>query len=404
MSYQNENYIAGHSSGSSTLPVPVQLNGPLSRSNSMSRVRYIEFTPYIEHSNSLAIDHSNINVVKEDSDEEGDEIEQMEGVSFAVQLSFVANVLLFAVKIIAAMLTGSLAVWAAVVDSFIDILSQGIIYLAERHISFKDKTNYPAGKHKLEPIAIILLATLMGCATLQIIIESSSTLFSGAVDGKYPLVDFSLAAMSILLAVIIVKSLLYWFCSRYSSMSHTASALATDHMNDVLSNIVAMATAYLAHTYAVIWWIDSLGAIAISLYIIQSWAEVALEQINMLIGKSAPPEFYARLTDIGNKHHPKMEVDVIRAYHFGISFLVEMEVILVSGSSLFLSLTVCLSACLPVGLSLRFLTSSVCLRLHQSISCSMPSTFHLMYIRFTHTHAHHALFLPACGYDRQRIA
>ncbi len=42
------------------------------------------------------------------------------------------------------------------------------------------------------------------------------------------------------------------------------------------------------------------------------------------MGKGAPTEFIEQLEDLVNTHHPKVEVDVIRAYHFGARFIVEV--------------------------------------------------------------------------------
>ena len=42
------------------------------------------------------------------------------------------------------------------------------------------------------------------------------------------------------------------------------------------------------------------------------------------MGKGAPTEFIEQLEDLVNTHHEKVEVDVIRAYHFGARFIVEV--------------------------------------------------------------------------------
>ena len=42
------------------------------------------------------------------------------------------------------------------------------------------------------------------------------------------------------------------------------------------------------------------------------------------MGKGAPTEFIEQLENMVNTHHEKVEVDVIRAYHFGARFIVEV--------------------------------------------------------------------------------
>jgi len=79
---------------------------------------------------------------------------------------------------------------------------------------------------------------------------------------------------------------------------------------------------------AELWFLDPVGAIIISLYIIHSWYETGKEQIEHLTGKCAPKEFVKELKENANKFDKRMKVDVCRAYHFGPKFLVELEVVL----------------------------------------------------------------------------
>ena len=56
-------------------------------------------------------------------------------------------------------------------------------------------------------------------------------------------------------------------------------ALAEDHLNDILSNMAAVATAGIAGYWAEAWWVDPAGAIVISLYILWRWADIAKIQV-----------------------------------------------------------------------------------------------------------------------------
>jgi divalent metal cation (Fe/Co/Zn/Cd) transporter len=56
-------------------------------------------------------------------------------------------------------------------------------------------------------------------------------------------------------------------------------ALAEDHLNDIISNAAAVATAVLATAVADGWWIDPAGAIVISLYIVCRWVGIAQVQV-----------------------------------------------------------------------------------------------------------------------------
>jgi len=115
----------------------------------------------------------------------------------------------------------------------------------------------------------------------------------------------------------------------------TMEAVAQDHWNDCLSNAVAAIALLCTFSNERLWILDPLGAIVISLYIIYSWFSTGKEQIEQLTGKAAPSEFIEELYETANNFDPKMEVDVVRAYHFGPKFLVELEVVLPKETVLF---------------------------------------------------------------------
>ncbi|CAF1546148.1 unnamed protein product [Didymodactylos carnosus] len=99
-------------------------------------------------------------------------------------------------------------------------------------------------------------------------------------------------------------------------------ALAEDHRNDVASNIVALACGLLGsfalrqkiNQKAIV--IDPVGAIVIS-------------QIKRLSGFTAKPEFLQQVTWVTLQHSPLItKIDTVRAFHFGTSFLVEVDIVL----------------------------------------------------------------------------
>jgi divalent metal cation (Fe/Co/Zn/Cd) transporter len=66
-------------------------------------------------------------------------------------------------KFYAAIASGSLAVLSSLVDSLLDLTSQGLFWYTDIHMHTPN-VKYPAGRRRLEPIAVIVSATLMGIA------------------------------------------------------------------------------------------------------------------------------------------------------------------------------------------------------------------------------------------------
>mmetsp|Transcript_113186 Transcript_113186/g.195582 ORF Transcript_113186/g.195582 Transcript_113186/m.195582 type:complete len:150 (+) Transcript_113186:2-451(+) len=77
-----------------------------------------------------------------------------------------------------------------------------------------------------------------------------------------------------------------------------------------------------------LWSTDPIGAILISLWIIWAWCSTAREQADLLVGKAADPAFLDIVRELAETHDPSATLDVVRAYHFGPKFLVEIELVM----------------------------------------------------------------------------
>jgi len=59
------------------------------------------------------------------------------------------------------------------------------------------------------------------------------------------------------------------------------------------------------------------------------------EQIKLLTGHTARPDFLKKITWIALNHHPDiLLIDTVRVYHFGNNFLVEVDIVLPEHMSL----------------------------------------------------------------------
>ena len=249
----------------------------------------------------------------------------------AVYGSFGVNVSLFLLKLVAAILSGSIAVIASTADSLLDLVSGVVISWTQRAMERTDPYTYPQGKARLEPIGVTVFAVVMAMSSLQIIAEAVKRLVAIVFTGRDAL-EAGVVTYSILATTIISKAALYVFCSKVSKThgSTVAEALAQDHWNDVATNSIGVAAVVLAvKVPGHLGFVDPVGAILIAGWILYSWVCTALEQVRKLAGKAAPPGFLQRLTHIAFNHDARiLKVDTVRAYHFGERFLVEIDIVL----------------------------------------------------------------------------
>ncbi|KAK9268469.1 hypothetical protein L1049_000220 [Liquidambar formosana] len=253
-----------------------------------------------------------------------DEMEQLaRSERIAIHASNIANLVLFMAKVYASIESRSLAVMASTLDSLLDLLSGFILWFTAHAMRNPNQFRYPIGKKRMQPVGIIVFASVMATLGLQILIESGRELAKKSQNEMSHKKEIWM--IGIMVSVTVVKFVLMVHCRRFKN--EIVRAYAKDHLFDVITNSVGLAAAVLAVQFY--WWIDPAGAIIIALYTISSWAKTVLENVGSLIGRTAPPEYLAKLTYLIWNHHEEIKhIDTVRAYTFGSQYFVEVDIVL----------------------------------------------------------------------------
>lgn len=255
------------------------------------------------------------------------------GSSVMIQASFGVNFVLFGIKIYIFLISGSSSVLASLLDSSVDLLAQFVLMVSNRladrprHVY---ETLYPAGVARIEPIGVIVCSVVMSLGAMWMVSKCLMDFYSVYVVGQdMPRVELDVGSGVFLGALVVMKAVLWLWCSTLAGKGHVSlDAVAEDHRNDVASNSVAIVAAAVASRWAVLWAADPVGAVLISLWIIRAWCLMGKEQADLLVGKSADPKFLDVVRELAETHDPNATLDVVRAYHFGPKFLVEIELVM----------------------------------------------------------------------------
>jgi cation diffusion facilitator family transporter len=256
-------------------------------------------------------------------------------VRFAINATFAANCVLFAIKLFASVYSGSLAVIGSTIDSSLDLISGSIIFVAARLAARSNPVKYPVGKSRLEPLSIIVFASVMAVASLQLIMQAIEVITASVASGHPPDIRVDGVALGVLVAVIAVKAGLWLLCYRLRQFSPSVDALVTDSRNDVVSNTVTVVAVVLASRFTVVWWLDSAMAIGIALLIFTTWVQTGREHIIQLTGHAADRDTLNLLTYITFNHDPRIrKLDTVRAYYVGNKLYAEVDIVLPEEMSL----------------------------------------------------------------------
>ena len=199
-------------------------------------------------------------------------------------LGIVANVLLFAGKLLAGLLSGSVAIIADAFNNLSDAGSSIVTLVGFRLSSAPPDKEHPFGHGRVEYLSALTVAALIMVAGVE--------LATSAVDKiLHPEpAEFSVVATCILVASILVKAWMarfnYAIGKRISS--DALSAAATDSRNDVLCTAVVLLSS--VFTYFTNINIDGWVGAAVALFVIWSGFSIVRETISPLLGQAPEPE------------------------------------------------------------------------------------------------------------------
>ncbi|XP_074350451.1 metal tolerance protein 10-like [Apium graveolens] len=247
----------------------------------------------------------------------------------AIHASNIANVVLFAAKVYASIVSRSLAVIASTLDSLLDILSGFILWFTAYAMKRPNQYRYPIGKTRMQPVGIVVFASVMATLGIQILFQSGQQLVMKTQPDREP--EKEKWMIGIMVSVTVIKFALMVYCRQFKN--EIVQAYALDHFFDVITNSIGLTAAILAIQFR--WWIDPLGAILIALYTMNTWSRTVMTNVWSLIGRTAPPEFISKLTYLIWNHHEEIKhIATVRAYTFGSLYFVEADIVLPGDMSL----------------------------------------------------------------------
>ena len=290
-----------------------------------------ENTPLLTREASEEEDSGSSNEVRimpPDLEPEEESGSQSSTVTFAIYLNLAANTILLIMKIVVVALSSSVSVLASLVDAALDFLSTAIVWTTTRLIARNDQYAYPIGRRRLEPVGVLVFSVIMITSFVQVALEGLQKL-SGT---DHTIVQLTLPAIIIMAATVVIKFLCWLYCRLIPNSS--VQALAQDAMTDVVFNIFSIIFPLIGF-YAKIWWLDPLGGIILSFYVIINWSRTSSEHIRNLTGAAATADERNILLYLTMRFAKTVrQIQGLQAYHSGDKLNVEVDVVLDEGTSL----------------------------------------------------------------------
>jgi ferrous-iron efflux pump FieF len=211
----------------------------------------------------------------------------------AARLSIIVAVFLIAIKTTSGWLTGSISVWASLLDSVLDLFASTLNFIAVRAASRPADEDHAYGHGKAESLTSLFQAIIIGASGMFIVWEAVHRIQVPHQTGS------ELIGVGSMIIAIVVSA---WLVRRLrraarETESPALSADALHYMADIYIN--AGVVVALVLTALTDWRLaDPLISLAIALYILKSAVGLAHESIDVLMDRRLPVEVDDKVAEI----------------------------------------------------------------------------------------------------------
>ncbi len=226
-------------------------------------------------------------------------------------LGIILNLILFAAKLFAGLMSGSLAILSDASNSLMDALASVGIFLAVKISRKRADHAYPFGHHRAEPIAGLLVAIFAGMLAYEVV----STGVMGLINPtRY---EITTTTVAILVGVLAVKGFMSYYFIRTGNRINSPAIRASgvDSRNDVFVTsavLISVAAVYFGFRF-----VDSVAAILVGLFIAYSGYSIGKENVGFLMGHSPPDSYIRSLKALAKQVEGVKGINMVRAHYVG---------------------------------------------------------------------------------------
>ena len=202
------------------------------------------------------------------------------------------SVFLIIIKLLTCWFTGSMSLFASLLDSSIDLLASGLNFFLVRYALKPADDDHTFGHGKAESLAALAQSTfIIGSATILLISSIKSIIHPVAIAS--PLLGIAVSVISVIVTGVLV---LY---QKYVIKQTKSKAIEADmlhYSSDMFMNIAVIVALFLSWygiTYA-----DACFAFFIALYIFYNAYQIAYSAIQDLLDKALPESDNQKISEI----------------------------------------------------------------------------------------------------------
>jgi cation diffusion facilitator family transporter len=238
----------------------------------------------------------------------------------ATVLNIIGNLALFILKLVAGIMSGSIALISDALNSFTDTISSVAVFICVKISSKQADEGHPFGHSRAEPVAGLIVAIFAGILGFELIRSSVERFMSATV------VTVTTFTVVVPVVTIIAKLLMSWYFKRTAKAVHSSAIMATaiDSLMDVFLSIAALVGIVgVVYGYPIL---DPAAGFVISLWIIYTGYKIGIENIDYLMGRAPGPELMEEIKSAALSVDNVKGLNTVRAHYVGNFIHVEIHI------------------------------------------------------------------------------
>jgi len=238
----------------------------------------------------------------------------------ATLLNILGNTALFALKIVAGLLSGSIALISDAINSLNDIASSISTFICVKISDKQADEGHPFGHSRAEPVAGIVIAILAGILGFEILRESVGRFFT-----ERP-VEIGYFALSVPVVTMVSKGVMSMHFRRVGREVNSPALRATalDSLMDVFVAFAALIGITGVRLGAP--FLDPLAGLVISLWIIYTGYRIGMDNIDYLMGRAPEPRLMEEIKKTALGTEGVKSINAARAHYVGNFIHVEIHI------------------------------------------------------------------------------
>src|SRR4030042_2222978 len=235
-------------------------------------------------------------------------------------LALFVNLFLFIIKALAGIISNSIAVISEAVNSLTDIITSIAIKYSVHVSKQEPDKKHQFGHGAAQPLAAFIVAAFALVVGIKVIEESVNRIISQEE------LNITTAIYIVLIVNIIIKLLLNRYKTKIGNLFNSAAvrAAAVDSSNDVLASSIAL-LGIICAAYG-LRFVDGIAGILVAFFILKSGWEVAKENVDYLMGKSADEHTVSEIINKVMQVKGVRGFNDLRSYYVGDKFHIEIHV------------------------------------------------------------------------------